>query len=107
MPRTRRYTDVEKAQAVRLVRQARAGGRESGVILRVARQLGYGVESVRMWVKDADVADGTAGPDAQRRAELGAQNRELVSELWELRRANEMLKRASAFFAAELDRPQK
>jgi transposase len=106
-PTTRRYTDAEKAQAVRLVRQARAEGRESGVILRVARQLGYGVESVRMWVKDADVADGTAGPDAQRRAELEAQNRELVSELRELRRANEMLKRASAFFAAELDRPQK
>ena len=106
-PTTRRYTDAEKAQAVRLVRQARAEGRESGAIPRVARQLGYGVESVRMWVKDADVADGTAGPDAQRVAELEAQNRELASELRELRRANEILQRASAFFAAELDRPQK
>ena len=60
-----------------------------------------------MWGKDADVADGTAGPDAQRVVELEVENRELASELRELRRANEILKRASAFFAAELDRPQK
>lgn len=69
-PTTRRYTDAETAQAVRLVRQARAEGRESGAIPRVARQLGYGVESVRMWVKDADVADGTAGLTDRRSAPL-------------------------------------
>jgi transposase len=38
---------------------------------------------------------------------LEAENRELVGELRELRRANDILKRASAFFAAELDRPSK
>ena len=82
-------------------------GTSHGVVRRVADQLGYGVESVRKWWRDADVNDGLAGPDAQRVGELEAENKELNQELRELRRANEILKRASAFFAAELDRPQK
>ncbi|MDZ7734519.1 MAG: hypothetical protein U5R31_16855 [Acidimicrobiia bacterium] len=50
-PTTRRYTDEEKAQAVRLVRQLREElGTEHGTVQRVADQLGYGVESVRKWV---------------------------------------------------------
>jgi transposase-like protein len=106
-PTTRRYTVAEKEQAVRLVRQARAEGREAGAVTRVAEQLDFGLESVRSWVKDADRRDGTAGPDTQRVVELEAENRELVGELRELRRANDILKRASAFFAAELDRPSK
>ncbi len=106
-PTTRRYTQTEKDQAVRLVRQARAEGRGSGAVGRVARQLGFGVESVRNWVHVADRADGTAGPDAQRVVELEAENRDLAAEVIELRRSNEILKKASAFFAAELDRPQK
>lgn len=107
-PTTRRYTDSEKDQAVRLVRQLRDElGTDHGTVQRVAKQLGYGVESVRTWVKDRDVVDGLAGPDAQRVRELETENKELNQELRELRRANEILKRASAFFAAELDRPQK
>jgi transposase len=66
------------------------------------------VESVRQWVKDADTADGTAGPDAQRVVELETRNRELEQELRETRRANEILKKAAAYFAqAELDRPHR
>ena len=107
-PTTRRYTDSEKDQAVRLVRQLRAElGTEHGTVQRVAEQLGYGVESVRTWVRERDVTDGLAGPDAQRVRELEAENKDLSQEVRELRRANEILKRASAFFAAELDRPQK
>ncbi len=50
-PTTRRYSDEEKAQAVRLVRQLRAEtGQRYGAVKRVAEQLGYGVESVRSWV---------------------------------------------------------
>jgi transposase len=72
---------------------------------RVARQLGYGVESVRGWVKQADIdggeRPGTTTADAE---ELKA----LRQEVKELRRANEILRKASAYFAqAELDRPQK
>jgi transposase len=107
-PTTRRYTESEKDQAVRLVRQLRQElGGEHGTVQRVAEQLGYGVESVRTWVRERDVTDGLAGPDAQRVRELEAENKDLSQEVRELRRANEILRKASAFFAAELDRPQK
>ena len=107
-PTTRRYSEGEKDQAVRLVRQLRAElGTEHGTVQRVAEQLGYGVESVRTWVRERDVSDGLAGPDARRVRELEAENKDLSQEVRELRRANEILKRASAFFAAELDRPQR
>lgn len=105
LPTTRRYSPEEKAQAVRLVRQMRAErGMDHGCIQRVATQLGFGTESVRKWVAQADIDDGTApgvtSAEAERITTLEAENREL-------RRANEILKRASAFFAAELDRPQR
>ena len=108
-PTTRRYSDGEKADAVRLVRQLRKElGSEHGTVQRVAEQLGYGVESVRTWVRDADARDGLAGPDAQRVLMLEAENKALAQELREARRANEILKKAAAYFAqAELDRPPK
>jgi len=104
-PTTRRYTEEEKAQAVRLVRQLRRElGTEHGTVQRVAGQLGYGVETVRKWVKRADVDEGlkvgTSTEDA-------ARIKTLEQEVRELRRANAILRSASAFFAAELDRPSK
>jgi transposase len=70
------------------------------VITRIARQLGIGAESLRGWVRQAEV-DGGRRPglttaEQQRIAEL-------EREVRELRRANEILKAASAFFARELD----
>ena len=104
-PTTRRYTDTEKAQAVRLVRELRKElGTEHGTVYRVANQLGYGVESVRAWVNQADVDDG-AKPGIS--SEEAARIKELEQEVKELRRANSILKSASAFFAAELDRPHR
>jgi len=105
-PTTRRYSDEEKAQAVRLVRQLRRElGAEHGTIQRVADQLGYGVETVRKWVKQADVNEGLkAGTSSEDRARIKA----LEQENRELKRANEILRKASAYFAqAELDRPSK
>ena len=104
-PTTRRYSDEEKAQAVRLVRQLRAElGTEHGTVQRVAEQLGYGVESVRKWVAQADVDGGVrSGVSTEEAARVKA----LEQEVKELRRANAILRSASAFFAAELDRPQK
>jgi len=104
-PTTRRYTPDEKAQAVRLVRQLRAElGTDHGTVKRVAEQLGYGVESVRSWVRQADiddgVKDGLTTEDAER-------IKRLTQEVKELRRANEILRRAATFFGAELDRQQK
>jgi len=104
-PSTRRYTPAEKEQAVRLVRQLRAEiGTEHGTVQRVAAQLGYGVESVRSWVHQADIdagqKPGVTTAEAEKIKVLEQENREL-------KRANEILRRASAFFAAELDRPQR
>lgn len=104
-PTTRRYSPEEKAAAVRMVRTLRAElGSEHGTIQRVAGQLGYGVESVRSWVRQADIDDGyVAGistAEARRVRELEQENREL-------KRANEILKRAASFFGAELDRQHK
>ena len=81
-PASRRYTDDQKAQAVRLVRQLRAElGTEDGVVSRVARELGYGTESVRAWVKQADIDQrikpGTTTADAERIKQLEQEVREL------------------------------
>ena len=104
-PTARRYTPDEKAQAVRLVRQLRAELKtEHGTIQRVASQLGYGIESVRSWVRQADIDDGVMGGTTTADA---SRIKELEQEVRELRRANSILKSASAFFAAELDRPHK
>jgi len=105
-PTTRRYSEEEKAQAVRLVRQLRRElGSEHGTVQRVADQLGYGVETVRKWVKRADVDEGVK---PGRSSEDAARMKALEQENRELKRANEILRKASAYFAqAELDRPFK
>ena len=104
-PTTRRYSIEEKQAAVRMVRTLRAEtGMTHGAVRRVAGQLGYGVESVRSWVKQADVDDGhVAGVSTDEAARVKA----LEQENRELRRANEILKRAATFFGAELDRQQR
>ena len=81
-PTTRRYSPEEKAAAVRMVRTLRAElGSEHGTIQRVAGQLGYGVESVRSWVRQTDIdegyAPGVSGADSRRINELEQENREL------------------------------
>ncbi|WP_282838267.1 IS3 family transposase, partial [Microbacterium flavum] len=94
-PTTRRYSPEEKAAAVRMVRTLRAElGTEHGTVHRVATQLGYGVESVRMWVKQADIDDGHVAGVSTAEAQ---RVRELEQEVRELRRANEILKRAAKF----------
>ena len=101
-PTTRRYSEEEKSAAVRMVRTLRVElGSEHGTVKRVAVQLGYGVESVRLWVRQADIDD---GHEPGVRTEETARVRELEQEVRELRRANEILKRAASFFGAELDR---
>jgi transposase len=71
-------------------------------VKRVATQLGIGTESLRAWVKQADidagVKPGMTSVEAARIKELEQENREL-------KRTNEILRKASAYFAqAELDR---
>jgi transposase len=97
----RRYPAEMRERAVRMVHEAIAeSGERQGAVTRVARQLGIGPESLRNWVKQADIDTGKrpgVTTDQQRRIA------ELEREVRELRRANEILKAASAFFARELD----
>ena len=103
--RARRYSPAEREQAVRLVRQLRKElGTDHGTVGRIAAQLGYGVESVRSWVRQADIDGGLAPGVTSAEA---AQIKALEQENRELKRANEILRRASIFFAAELDRPHR
>ena len=104
-PTTRRYSPEEKAAAVRMVSTLRVElGAEHGTIQRVASQLGYGTESVRSWVTQADIDEGhvpgVSSSDACADEGARAENREL-------KRANEILKRAASLFGAELDRQHK
>jgi len=98
----RRYPAELKDRAVRMVHQLRREDPgDQGVISRVARQLGVGVESLRTWVKQADIDAGSRpGVTTDEQARLA----ELEREVKELRRANEILQSAATFFGAELDR---
>ncbi len=104
-PTRRRYTAKQKESAVRMVFALQDElGTEKGTAQRVAEQLGYGVESVRLWVKQADIDRGRKPGVSSAEAE---ENKRLKQEVKELKRANEILKRAATFFGAELDRQQK
>jgi transposase len=100
MPAQRKYPDELRERAVRMVFEVRQReGKGRGELARVGRQLGVHPEALRGWVKQAEIDSGTrpgtTSEDAQRIAEL-------EREVRELRRANEILKAASAYFAQEL-----
>ena len=90
-----------RERAVRIVFEMRAEtDNPRGSIVRVAERLGINKETLRNWVAQAEVDEGqrpgTTTTDRQRISEL-------EREVRELRRANEILKAASAYFARELD----
>lgn len=94
-----------RERAVRLALVAREDpSTRDGAITQIAKQLDLLPETLRKWVRKAEVDEGirpgTATKETSRIAELERENREL-------RRANQILKSASAFFAAELDRPSR
>src|ERR1700688_4067126 len=100
---SRHYPPEMRERAVRMVSETIAEtGERWGVVARVARQPCIGEPTLRHWVTQADV-------DVGRREGLSTEDKahiaELEKEVRELRRANAILKSASAFFAAELDRP--
>jgi transposase len=100
-PSQRRYPPEIRERAVRMVREAlKESERSHGVVTRVAGQLGLGSETLRKWVKQAQVDEGerpgVTSEEQRRISELERENREL-------RRANEILKAAAAFLARELD----
>ena len=101
---TQRYPQELKDRAVRLVAESRDQYEsEWKAIESIAAKLGIGsTETLRKWVRTAEVNAGQRpGVTTQESDEL----RKLRAENRELRRANEILKAAAGFFAAELDRP--
>lgn len=96
-----RHPPELRERAVRMVEETiKETGERHGVVTRIAVQLGLGSETLRHWVKQAEIDNGqrpgVTTKDQQRIVEL-------EKEVRELRRANEILKAASAFFARELD----
>lgn len=100
----KQYPRDLRDRAVRLVCEHRADyGTEWEAIGSIAKKLGIGsAETLRKWVRQAEIDTG-ARPGAT--TEESMELRRLKRENAELKRANEILKAASAFFAAELDRP--
>ena len=103
MNRTRRYSPEVRERAVRMVLEHRGEyDSEWAAIGSIAQKIGCTGETLRKWVRQAE-------RDSGRRPGLTTEERErlktLERENRELRRANEILRKASAYFAqAELDR---
>lgn len=98
MPAKKKYPDELRERGVRLALESERP------ISQVAKDLGIQRESLRRWVRRAEADEG-------RRADLltsdeHARLKALDREVKELRRANEILKAASVFFAKELDPPR-
>jgi transposase len=100
----KQYPRELRERAVRMVIEHRAEYEtEYAAIRSIAAKLGIATaESLRKWVRQAEV---DAGQRPGTTSDESVEIRRLRAEVKELRRANEILRAASAFFAAELDRP--
>ena len=102
-----RYSAEVRARAVRMVLEASGKSRASrwAAIGSIAAKIGCTGETLRGWVRPAERDQGLrAGPSSEERDRIKA----LEREVRELRQANEILRKASAYFAmAELDRRSK
>ena len=98
---SKRYSPGVRERVVRLVLEHRREyASQWAAIVSVAAKFGPSAETLRCWVRRAEV-DGGCRPGLASEERLRL--RELEREVRELRRANEILKSASLFFAAELD----
>lgn len=102
---TNRYPKELKDRAVRMVLEHQQDyPSKYAAIKAVAAKLDVGPESLRTWVRRAEVDAGArAGVTSQESTRV----KELEREVKELKRANEILKAAASFFARELDPPRR
>lgn len=102
--RSNRFSPEVRARAVRLVMDHHQEyDSQSAAIAAIAPKIGCIGDTLRKWVRQAETDSGIRdGVSSDERARLKA----LEREVRELRQANEILRKASAYFAqAELDRP--
>jgi len=101
MPRTNRYSPEVRERAVRMVTEHRDEyPSEWAAFTSISAKLGMTAETLRTWVRRAQIDEGERpGLSTDERKKL----KDLEKEVKELRRANEILKDASIFFATELD----
>ena len=106
MPAPRKYSDELRERAVRMVEETlkeNPGLAHKRACTQVGDQLGIPGATLRNWFRNPPKgSSGASSPPVDPTARVA----ELERENRELRRANAILKTASAFFAAELDRPQ-
>ncbi|GAB4223281.1 MAG: transposase [Acidobacteriota bacterium] len=106
MKKSTRYSSEVRDRAVRLVREGiKEHGSEWSAIVSIAEKIGCSPETLRKWLRQKQIDRGErAGTTSEERARI----KRLERENRELRRANEILRKAAAFFAqAEFDRPPK
>ncbi|GGP96068.1 transposase [Streptomyces sp. cg36] len=104
MARPSQYPLELRRRAVRMVAEVRPDyDTEWAAMKAVAAKLGIGAtETLRKWVRQDEIDAGTRpGTTTEESAQVKAMKKEIA----ELKRANEILKAAASFFAAELDRP--
>ncbi|WP_329250466.1 transposase [Actinoallomurus sp. NBC_01490] len=97
MAAPRKYPDELRERAVRLYRESDP----KPVIRRLAEQLGVHPEALRNWIRQDEADRGER--DDRPTTDMVEENRRLKKEIAELRRVNEVLRAASAYFAAEID----
>ena len=103
MAAPKKYGDELRERATRMAVELRQDpSSRSGAIKRVADQLGMHPETLRNWVRQAEIDEGHRPGTTTAESE---RIKQLEAEVRELKRANDILRTASAFFAAaELDR---
>jgi transposase-like protein len=103
MKTSKNYSPEVRERAIRMVREHEgAHASQWAAIASIAAKIGCTAETLRLWVRQAERDQGVrAGPTSEDRERIKA----LERENRELRQANEILRKASAYFAqAELDR---
>ena len=99
-----KFPDEVRDRAVRLVRESEGShASQWAALVSVSGKIGCTAETLRRWVREAEI---DAGVRPGVTSDMSARVKDLEREVRELRQANEILKKASAYFAqAELDRP--
>jgi len=108
MAAPKKYSDELRERATRLAVEARRDPASGvGAVRRIAEQLGVHPEALRTWVRQAEIDAGVRDGVPSSTSGEAARVAELEREVRELRRANQILRSAASFFAAELDRPSR